>query len=168
MYAVLVQNVIGFRCGRAVGQFSDNFRLDFTGVLFGDDVLNGCRDEDIDIQNQDFFIGNLFAFFHVTDGISIGPTSQGFFRVKSLFAVPATTAVRNGDDFTTEHFLTKFCSIITGIAVTLNRNGRFAQVDFKRFGCFTDGKIPPRAVASPRPFEPPRARGFPVITPNWL
>ena len=78
-YAVLVENLISFWCGRAIGAFSDNANP-FTDALYRLSVnlsLQGSRDEHIDVFGDPFIttfdgVSRLNGFIFINRSVDIG------------------------------------------------------------------------------------------------
>ena len=94
------------------------------------------------------------------------PTASGS-RPDSHIRQPLRVA--DGDDLGAEHGFGEAGRIVAGVAVTLDGDGGLGQIDSQLLGRLAD-RVESRLSRWRRldPAEPPTARGFPVMTPNWF
>ncbi len=138
--ALFKEDIIGFRGGRPVGQLGDYLGVDVAGVLLRDDVLDGRRDQDIDVQLEQLGVGHAFRAGQVADGAGLALAGGRFFRVDAVEVTDRPLAVADGDYFRPEHFLAEPGGVIAGVAVAVHGHGGFAEVDAERPGGLADGE----------------------------
>src|SRR2546427_1298595 len=63
----LEQNLISLGRSRTIGALGHQLRLYFRSVLFGDNIFESSRHEDVDVKLQQFLVSNGFTLRHVDD-----------------------------------------------------------------------------------------------------
>ncbi len=89
--ALFVQNLVGFRSGRTVGQLSTDFGFDIGRVGLSDYILQRRREEHHDVQFQQLFIGDGLGVGHVNHGAVLFLPCDALLEGNAFFSIDTTS-----------------------------------------------------------------------------
>src|SRR6266481_3922469 len=131
------ENFVGVGGGGAVGGFSDNASFDGFGVVQRDDVFERCRDQNVALHGEQLVVREARCAGHADDRARPLLVANGFDGIDAARIGYAAARVAERDDF---GFLlgkeTRRSG--TGVAESLNRDGRAAKRNLFQLAGFLD------------------------------
>ena len=95
---VLLEDYVGRRSRRPIGSLGQNLCLDVAGVLRGDLVLQGSRNQDLAFLLQELFVGDGIGAGIAPDAASFHLVPQHLYGIQTLGCVDdAALGIRDGD-----------------------------------------------------------------------
>ena len=123
-----MENIVGIGVHRRIGRFDNDRRLDLVGVFRGEHPAQGRRNQHVDVELQQLFVGQMFGLFVAGQRPAISQSiAQHAGQVESARPIVAAAHVADGDDLAlgvTE----KFGRVRTDIAEPLNGDARLRRL----------------------------------------
>ena len=142
VHAPLVQDHVGFRGGGAIGELGQDLGLDPVGVLLGDLILQGRRDEHGHIEFQELFVGDVFGTGEALDRPGLALVFHQCAPVQALGAIDPSLGVGHGHHLEAQDLHGELMGELAGIPIALDGASCPGEVKAQYLGRLPDGIDP--------------------------